>query len=218
MIFVGIDLDGTIEDSRADMTGAVHRVRLGLGLPARTDEAVRPWVNKGMDLLYRACFDDYIRLNEARLDEIRKRYESDYLENVAVETRLYPGIGAALERLAEAGRLAVVTNKPERISRRLLEVLGVDKFITAVIGGDTCPQAKPDPTVLKEAARRCGFDGFKRRCFMVGDSTTDLRMGRAFGAATIWCAWGYAKDPGDRPDFVAESPDELPAIVIDGTD
>jgi 2-phosphoglycolate phosphatase len=218
MNFIGIDLDGTIEDSRGDMTAAVHRVRSGLGLPARSDEAVRPWVNKGMDSLYRACFDDYIRLNEARLEEIRKRYESDYLENVAVETRLYPGIAGALERLAGAGRLAVVTNKPERISRRLLEVLGMDKFITAVIGGDTCPQTKPDPTVLKEAARRCGFEGLNGRAFMAGDSAADLKMGRAFGAATIWCAWGYAKDPGERPDFVAQSPDELPVIVSDGTD
>lgn len=218
MIFIGIDLDGTIEDSRADMTAAVHRVRSGLGLPARTDEAVRSWVNKGMESFYRACFDDYIRKNEARLDEIRKRYESDYLENVAVETRLYPGMAATLERLADAGRLAVVTNKPERISRRLLEVLGVDKFITAVIGGDTCPQTKPDPTVLREAARRCSFDGLNGRSFMAGDSAADLRMGRAFGAATIWCAWGYAKDPGDRPDFVAKRPDDLPAIVIHGTD
>lgn len=218
MNFIGIDLDGTIEDSRADMTAAVHRVRSGFALSVRMDEAVRPWVNKGMDSLYRACFDDYIQQNDVRLEEVRRRYEADYLENVAVETRLYAGIAEALERLASAGRLAVVTNKPERISRRLLEVLGVDKFITGVIGGDTCPRSKPDPMVLKEAARRCGFDVLKGRAFMAGDSAADLQMGRAFGAATIWCAWGYAENPGDRPDFVAKRPDELPAIVINGMD
>ena len=213
MNLVGLDLDGTLEDSRADMTAVVRRVREGLSLPAKTDEAVRPWVNKGMDPLYRACFDDYLHLNESRLAEVRKRYEADYLENVAVETRLYPGISSALERLAELGRLAVITNKPERISRRLLEVLGVDKFITVVIGGDTCPKTKPDPMVLEEAARRCGFNHADGRAVMIGDTEADMKLGRAFGATTIWAAWGYATAPGEATDFSAERPENLPALV-----
>ena len=173
MNLIGLDLDGTLEDSRADMTAAVHRVRAGLSLPPRTDEAVHPWVNRGMDPLYRACFDDYIQQDDARLAEVRKRYEADYLENVAVETRLYPGIAAALEPLSALGRLAVITNKPERISRRLLAVLGLDKFITAVIGGDTCSKTKPDPMVLEEAARRSGFNQASGQAFVIGDTETD---------------------------------------------
>ncbi len=166
-----------------------------------------------MELLYRACFDDYIQKNDARLDEIRKRYEADYLENVAVETRLYPGISESLSWLADRGRLAVITNKPERISRRLLEVLGVDKFIEAVIGGDTCPKTKPDPMVLEEAARRFGFDKAKGRAVMIGDTEADVRLGRAFGATTIWVAWGYTDSPIAEPDRVARTPADLPDLV-----
>ena len=213
MNLIGLDLDGTLEDSRSDMTAVVQRVRVGLGLPARTDDAVRPWVNKGMDQLYRACFDDYIRENNARLAEVRKRYETDYLENVAVETRLYPGISESISRLADLGRLAVITNKPERVSRRLLEVLGIDKFIGTVIGGDTCPKGKPDPMVLEEAARRCGFEKKNGRAVMIGDTEADMKLGRAFGATTIWAAWGYADRINAEPDFTAKTPADLPALV-----
>ncbi|MEK6683370.1 MAG: HAD-IA family hydrolase [Nitrospirota bacterium] len=213
MNLIGLDLDGTLEDSRADMTAVVHRVRAGLSLPARPDEAVRPWINKGMDPLYRACFDDYIQQDDARLAEVRERYEADYLENIAVETRLYPGIAAALEPLSALGRLAVITNKPERISLRLLEVLGLDKFVTAVIGGDTCSKSKPDPMVLKEAARRSGFNQASGQAVMIGDTETDMKLGRAFGATTIWAAWGYAERIDAKPDFVAHTPAELPTIV-----
>jgi phosphoglycolate phosphatase len=213
MNLIGLDLDGTLEDSRADMAAVVHRVRAGLGLPARSNEAVRPWINRGMDPLYRACFDDYIQPDVARLAEVRKRYEADYLENVAVETRLYPGIAAALEPLSALGRLAVITNKPERISRRLLAVLGLDKFITAVIGGDTCSKTKPDPMVLEEAARRCGFNKANGRASMIGDTDADMKLGRAFGATTIWAAWGYAERIDAEPDFTAHTPAELPTIV-----
>jgi phosphoglycolate phosphatase len=213
MNLIGLDLDGTLEDSRNDMTAIVHRVRAGLGLRPRATEAVRPWVNKGMELLYRACFDDYIQQNDARLDEVRKRYEADYLENVAVETRLYPGISESVSRLADLGRLTVITNKPERISRRLLEVLGIDKFIGAVIGGDTCPKSKPDPMLLEEAARRCGFDKKKGRAVMIGDTEADMKLGRAFGATTIWAVWGYMDQIKTAPDFTAKTPADLPAIV-----
>ncbi|MBI3609080.1 MAG: HAD-IA family hydrolase [Nitrospirae bacterium] len=213
MNLIGLDLDGTLEDSRADMTAVVHCMRAGFSLPARTDETVRPWVNKGMDRLYRACFDDYIQENDARLGEVRKRYEADYLDNVAVKTRLYPEIAAALERLVDLGRLAVITNKPERISRRLLEVLGVDKFIGAVIGSDTCSKTKPDPMVLEEAASRCGFNKANGRALMIGDTEADMKLGRAFGATTIWAAWGYMEQIDAEPDFTAKTPAELPTIV-----
>ena len=209
-----LDLDGTLEDSRRDMISAVHRVREGLGLPRRTDEAVLPWVNKGMEQLYRACFDDYLQADEgARMEEVRRRYEADYLENVVCETKLYPGISDAVKRLSLIGPLVVVTNKPERISRRLLDLLGIGKFFADVIGGDTCSATKPDPRVLKEAALCCGFLSDKGRAVMIGDSAADIKMGRAFGAATVWCAWGYVDQPGEQPDCIAPSPEVLPALV-----
>lgn len=213
MNLIGFDLDGTLEDSRADMTAAVHRVRAGFGLAPRSDDAIRPWVNRGMDHLYRACFDDYLAGDEGRLPHVRARYEADYLDHVAHDTRLYPGIAESLKQVAAQGRLSVITNKPERISRRLLEALAVDTLFAAVIGGDTCPSPKPDPGVLREAARRCGFDATHGRAVMIGDTTADITLGRAFGAATIWCAWGYVDRPDQQPDLVAAHPDELPDLV-----
>jgi phosphoglycolate phosphatase len=207
-----LDLDGTLEDSRRDMTSAVHRVREALGLPRRSDEAILPWVNKGMEPLYRACFDDSLQ-NETRLEEVRARYEADYLENVVCETKLYPGMAEAVKRLSSISPLVVVTNKPERISRRLLDLLGIGKFFADVVGGDTCAVTKPDPLVLKEAALRCGFIPEKGRAVMIGDSAADIQMGGAFGAATIWCAWGYVDRPGEQPDCIAPSPEVLPALV-----
>ncbi len=213
MNLIGLDLDGTLEDSRNDMVAAVQRVRGALGLAPRPDHLVRPWVNRGMDQLYRACFDDYLAGDDARLDDVRSRYEADYYDHVAHETRLYPGIADCLSRLADLGRLAVITNKPERISRRLLEVLAVDAFFATVVGGDTCASGKPDPLVLSEAGRQCGFDAARDRAVMIGDTAADVALGRAFGAATIWCAWGYLDRPGQEPDFVAADPADLPDLV-----
>ena len=217
MTLIALDLDGTLEDSRADMVTAVERVRRALGLPARPAAELRPWVNAGMDALYRACFDDFLAAGDAerRYAQVREAYEADYLAHVAVETRLYPGIAAALGELAGLGRLACVTNKPERISRRLLEALGVAGRFSSVVGGDSCAQAKPSPLMLEAAARGAGFAGAPAKRFMIGDTAADIRMGKAYGATTIWCAWGYADAPGEAPDFEANAPEMLPRIVRD---
>jgi phosphoglycolate phosphatase len=206
---IALDLDGTLEDSRLDMIAAVHRVRSQFRLPARADDVIRPWLNQGMEQLYRNCFDDYVT-DDARYAQIEAAYEADYMANVAVHTRAYPGIPEALAALKEWGRLVVVTNKPDAISRRLLEALGLNAFVSDVVGPD-CGAVKPNPVMLQTAAARVGAGN--GRAFMIGDTAGDIKMGQAFGATTIWCAWGYMKEPGETPDHIARAPAELPELI-----
>lgn len=208
MNLVALDLDGTLEDSRADMVDAVHRVRAAYGVVARDDEAVRPHVNRGMPHLYRACFDDC-----GDVDAVRAAYTADYLAHIADSTRLYDGIAGALPRLAEMATLVVVTNKPEALSEALLEALGVRGHFACVMGGDSTAEPKPSPLSLRTAAERLGFDARVGRAVMVGDSAGDVKVARAFGAASVWCAWGYVEAPGVEPDAVARHPADLPGVV-----
>lgn len=210
---IGIDLDGTIEDSRSDMVAAAARVRAALGLPARADALLRPHVNGGMEALYRACFDDYLSGHEARLKIVQEKYEADYLANVRVETKLYDGVAEALQGLAQLGSVVCVTNKPERISRALLDALGVGALISSVVGGDSCASAKPHPVMLETAAERCGFDRARGSAFMIGDTNADIQLARAYGAHAIWCAWGYVSAPSEAPDAQAQKPRDLVALV-----
>ncbi|HET6339551.1 MAG TPA: HAD hydrolase-like protein [Polyangiales bacterium] len=211
---IGIDLDGTIEDSRDDMVAAAVRVRHGLGLPPRADELLRPYVNGGMEQLYRACFDDFLGAGpEKRLRIVQQAYEADYLANVCVDTKLYDGIADALHGLVRLGMLVCVTNKPERISRALLEALGVGDLFSSVVGGDSCAHAKPHPVMLETAAARCGFDRARGTAFMIGDTNGDIQLARAYGANVVWCAWGYVSAPSEAPDAQARHPQELFGIL-----
>lgn len=195
---IALDLDGTLEDSRIDMVAAIHRVRARFDLAPRADDAVRPWVSRGMDNLYRHCFDELLVDGDARYAEIRTAYEADYLAHVADTTRLYAGVAEVLPVLADRAALACVTNKPEHISRALLDALGVASVFQTVVGGDSCVAPKPDPIMLRTAVTRIGHAG---PVFMCGDSNGDMVLGRAFGATRVWCAWGYydaLKEPFDR--------------------
>ena len=107
--------------------------------------------------------------------------------------------------------MAVVTNKPEALSRLLLEKLGILEYFVTVIGGDTFDFAKPNPGMLQGALDRSGVTG---PCFMIGDSAGDVKMAQAFGATAIWCTWGYhEKLPDLQPDRVVKAPSEVVTFV-----
>ena len=216
-----IDLDGTLEDSRADMTAAARRVRARFGLPVWEDERLTPNVNRGMTELYLACFSDFVSAQAAHgvsqtdaLERVRLAYEADYGAHIADETRLYEGMKDTIEDLAARGKVICVTNKPEALSRRLLAALGIAASFTDVMGGDSCAECKPSCLPLQIAAERHGFDPARDAAYMIGDSAGDVRCGRAFGAKVIWCAYGYASTPGpEEPDFTAHKPMEILACV-----
>jgi phosphoglycolate phosphatase len=208
---VAFDLDGTLEDSRPDMVAAVDRVRRELGLPPRAYEASVPWVNQGMPQLYAKCFDDFA----GPLAEVRQRYLRAYEDGICEATRAYTGIAAALDVLAGEATLAVVTNKPHRHSQLLLERLGLLVHFAMIVGEEDTPEPKPSPKALA-----CAVDAIRPSgaVVMVGDSRGDVRMANAFGARSIWCAYGYYSraDLGDTlPDRIAESSTRLAETVLE---
>jgi len=215
---IALDLDGTIEDSRADMIGAVHRVRRALGGAARPDDAIEPHVSRGMAHLYRVCFDDLLAgagPGEPAWEDVQRRYEDDYLEHIADTSRLYDDMPETLAALAAMTPLCCVTNKPERHARALLAALGVGHLFAEVVGGDTTAEIKPSPVLLVEAARRRGLAlPAPAHALMIGDSAGDLKMAAAAGARSVFCAWGYhPARVGEAADFVAERPADLVRIA-----
>jgi phosphoglycolate phosphatase len=209
MALVAFDLDGTLEDSRPDMVAAVDRVRRELGLPPRPYEASVKWVNAGMPQLYANCFDDYGG------PDVEARYLRAYEEGICDATRAYPGIAAALDTLSGEATLAIVTNKPHRHSELLLERLGLRVHFAVIVGQEDTPEPKPSPKALGAAVDALASSG---SVVMVGDSVGDVRMGHAYGARSIWCAYGYYDRAtlGDViPDRVIASPAELVAAALE---
>ena len=217
MNLFALDLDGTLEDSRQDMVEAILRVRSDLKLPRRPPEDFWAHVNRGMAHLYEVGFEEIWRQSDdddPYLEEVRQRFCRDYEANIANHTRLYDGIASALEALDHLGALAVVTNKPEHLSCALLEALGIRHFFQAIIGGDTCAEAKPSALPLAEATRRTEAS----QTVMIGDSGGDIRCARNFGCPIIWCAWGYNESPGNlAPDRIAHHPDALAQACLELT-
>lgn len=185
------DLDGTLIDSLADIAHAANHVRGLRGLPPWPRERIRTWIGDGPEQLLRGCLE----LADEGIDlavEIRE-FRSYYFAHPVVETVLYPGIHELLEAALDDGReLAVVTNKPEAISKEILAQLGVADRFAALIGCDTTPFRKPAPEPVHAALARLGC--LPHEAWMIGDGPQDIRAGEAAAVETCAVGWGFGDE------------------------
>ena len=129
-------------------------------MPAIELEQARPLIGAGIrPLIERALAEQNRNLPAEQVDEMFARFLRHYHDHIADRSRPYPGVEAALDRLADNGlRLAVCTNKYEALSLRLLNALGLTRRFAAICGQDTFPMMKPDPETLRLTIARAGGD------------------------------------------------------------
>ena len=219
LIFV--DLDGTLEDSRQDMAESVRVVREEFDLRPGAINDWRPHVNAGMENLYRQCFPEFFQNLDSperelvQLEKIRKEYEAVYYRYAVDKTRLYEGVEDAVKTLSADATLALYTNKPAKISHKILMELGINRCFAFIIGCDTFEEQKPSVQPMRKIAETAEFDPAADRSFYIGDSAGDLKAATAFGATFIWAAWGYYDVAPDGAQHAANVPADLPGIIAD---
>jgi phosphoglycolate phosphatase len=207
------DIDGTLIDTAPDLTNALNHVLSARGHHPVAPEVVRAAAGRGA----RAMIEEALRLArvEDDVDGMLAGFLAHYEANIATETRPFPGALEALDRLAAAGaRLAVCTNKRERLTRMLLQALEIEDYFAALAGRDTFPVSKPDPGHLLGVIATA--DGDPSRALIVGDSAVDIHTAQGAHVPSILVSFGYAPPPpdGPRPDAVIGHFDELQGSVL----
>src|SRR5262249_39118990 len=159
-------LDGTLIDSKRDLVCAVNAARTHLRMAPLEDETIFSYVGEGAPVqIRRALGPD---ATEAEGQEALAFFLAYYSEHNIDHTTLYARGRRTLERLVEAGvKLAVLTNKPVRISRGILEALGIGCRFERVYGGNSFDQKKPHPIGVETLLAECG--AARERTVMVGD-------------------------------------------------
>src|SRR5271166_2481836 len=189
------DLDGTLADTASDLMGALNAVLTQEGLaPLPVEKAGTMLGAGGRALIARGFAASGRELAPPKLEALFGDFLAHYNAHIAEQTRLYPGVGTALEAFARAGwRQAICTNKMEGSARLLVERLGVAGRFAFVCGQDTFGVGKPDPKPLLGTILASG--GLAARAIMVGDSVTDIRTARAAGLPVIAVDFGYTDVP-----------------------
>jgi phosphoglycolate phosphatase len=188
---VGFDLDGTLVDSNRDLAPAINHALQLAGREQIPADATRKLIGGGARRMLERALEltggmpsgpDFEALHGALL----KYYEA----HIADHTVPFPGCLDALDALLDRGcRLAVITNKIEVFSRRLLDALDLSDRFELVLGGDTLGpgRAKPAPDMIDTAMLMLGGGKFA----MVGDSSFDVRAARNAQVPVVALSFGY---------------------------
>lgn len=216
------DLDGTLADTRRDLAASVNAALAAIGRAPLPVETIVGFVGDGARNLLTRSLAAALEAEgnppasataPATVDAALEAFLAHYREHCLIETRAYPGLAQALDRLS-GYRKAVLTNKPGAPAARILKGLGMSGHFGHVFGGDNPFGQKPDPAALRklmelESAR-------PEETVMIGDGVQDLRAARRAGARFL----GYLDGMGPPAALLAEGAEatfasmaELPAAV-----
>lgn len=192
------DLDGTLADTLPDLTAAANFACRRLRLPEHSPEAIRGMIGGGEQKLIERVVGPG---HQDRVEECLELYLDHYTRHNGELTRLYPGVRETLT-LVSGKKLAVLSNKLQRLTRQTLEATDIARFFAAIRGGGDLP-LKPAPEPLLALTADLGVG--PSRSLMVGDKIADIKTGREAGAFTAAVTYGY----GDLDALTAASPDFL---------
>jgi phosphoglycolate phosphatase len=204
------DLDGTLIDSKLDLVLAVNAMMKEMGRAELDHETIASYVGNGAPVLIQRALGHQAPEGDCAkaLDYFLRYYREHMMDN----TVAYPGVKEGLAALQKFP-MAILTNKPVRISRIIAEALGIAKFFRCIYGGNSFERKKPDPLGLQTVLRE--LDSVPGDAIMVGDSAVDIQTAR--NAATLACgvSYGFSTEGFVEfpPDVVVDSLEELPELL-----
>ena len=202
------DLDGTLVDSRQDLSNSINAMLRHYGKSELPCDVIASYIGDGAPMLVRRALGDPD--DEGLVPEAIEFFLAYYREHKLEHTYVYDHVIETLAQLAatrngsQPRKMAVLSNKPVHPSRAICEALGLSRFFFRVYGGNSFHTKKPDPlgveTLLGEA------DAKPDEAVMIGDSDVDMITARNSGIYSVGVSYGLA------PHTLAAAP---PDVLVD---
>ena len=188
------DLDGTLIDSVPDLADSVNFMLKELGRKIFDEKIIRFWVGNGAETLVKRALSGSEKIDENIDTELFQKakdiFLNHYNKNLSNKTYLYSNVKEVLEKLNELDyKLAIVTNKPYKFVKPILEKLEIDKYFPYYLGADSLDEKKPSPKPLLEVCKYYNTD--VDLSIMVGDSKNDILSARNANMQSIAVTYGY---------------------------
>ena len=193
------DNDGTVADTRDLILPSMRyttKVCLGKVFP---DEKYASQVGIPLVDQMHDYTDDPI-LQEKMVKVYREYNEAHH----DAEIKSYAGCLEALEKMHESGLvMAVATSKLRTICSRGLKILGINKYMSTVVGSEDTELHKPHGEPIVYTAEKLNFK--LQECAYVGDSPFDIQAAKDAGVTSIGVTWGFF----DKEILELEVPDHI---------
>lgn len=204
------DLDGTLMDTLASIVEAMNEAAAEFHLvPEFRADELRPTIGKPVP----RQLEELRGITGPVTDAFTDRYYAHFTRLVERGVRVYPGVAATFPRLANR-QIGTMSTRRRFQVRRMLQVVRLESYFQAIVGGDDAARPKPNPDLPLLAARVLGVSA--DQCAVVGDSPVDILAGHAAGMKAVAALYGYG-DPERvaeaRPEATIRKFSELPVAL-----
>ena len=208
------DVDGTLSDTDDYYVQRFVRFFPRFLFPDRAGAARRlvMWIESPGNALLgfadRVGIDDEMMAFIDWLNRHRKSPLKKYL--------IVPGVEEMLVSMYGRFPMSVVSARDEKSTMRFLTQFDLGKYFDPILTGLSASHTKPYPDPILLAARKMGVQAHE--CLMIGDTTVDMRAGKAAGAQTVGVLCGFGEEEELRrlgADLILKSTGDL-AALFDG--
>jgi phosphoglycolate phosphatase len=215
MALVMYDLDGTLIDTAGEIAMAVNATLTQYGHETVGEEKVTSWIGHGTVWLMQQAWPNKSDIEMVGTWEVvMETFMLHYKNVVGTISKPYPAVMETLSRLKKQGiKQAVVTNKEEPYTSKILAQHNMQDFFDVVVAGNTLPFKKPNPAVIEHCLKVLGES--KQDSLFVGDSETDVTTAKNAGVTCWVVPYGYnaGRDIATAsPDKLINSLDKVPAF------
>jgi phosphoglycolate phosphatase len=200
------DLDGTLVETRQDITAAVNYARIHFGYEPLSLETVCSFVGDGIQKLMKRAFPDFDTDKIASTQKIFGEYYSQHLTD---NSFIYPGIIEFLDQNRDL-KMAVLSNKTHIYTDAIIRQLEIDHYFTVIMGSmDEFPR-KPKPEAIIHIMETLKIK--PQNSIIIGDTKNDVLAGKAAGIYTCAVTYGFRSREVLCPlnaDFIVDTIIEL---------
>ncbi len=199
------DLDGTLIDTAGEIAMAVNATLNQYGHNTVSEAQVTSWIGNGTVWLMRQAWPNK---NDIELTDTWKTVMESFMQHyknvVGTMSKPYPAVIETLSKLKDQRiKQAVVTNKEQPYTSKILAQHNMQDFFDVVVAGNTLPVKKPNPAVIAHCLD--SLNESKQNSLFVGDSEIDMATAKSAGVAFWAVPYGY----NAGRDIATANPDRL---------
>lgn len=207
------DFDGTLGDTRRNITTTMRMAIKELGLPERSEAECASTIGLPLAGCIRTLFPDIQNELVPRFTETYRRIFNENLQRN--NPTAFPSVINTLSALHQKGyTLTIASSRSRNSLTELTHNMGITDYISYVIGADDVKEAKPKPEPVLKTLAALQFEA--NQTLVVGDMAVDILMGASAGTRTCGVTWGNGsrKDLQEAgADYIIESMEELIKII-----
>lgn len=210
------DVDGTLSDTDDLYAQKIVDIlpRFLFSDPMHTARRIVMWVESPGNALL--GYADTLGIDDemmALIDWINR-----HREHTLKKFLLVPGVDEMLAYMQGRYPMAIVSARDEKSTMRFLTQFDLCKYFDVIITGLSAPHTKPYPDPILLAAQKMGVN--PQECLMIGDTTVDMRAGKAAGTQTLGVLCGFGEEAELKQlgaDLIVKSTSDLPVLFGEKT-